>query len=104
MLDQLRVEPGTAANLDGRDPGDTLGMSDKSEGKQRRDDLADAMAELQSLLRAEKKRALLLVLQGMDGSGKDSTARRGLRAGKPRGRRAAAFGRPPARELAPDSL
>ena len=104
MLDDLRVEPGTAANLDGRDPGSSLGMDDKSDGKDRRDELIEQMAGLQSLLWAEKKRALLLVLQGMDGAGKDSTVRRVFSGVNPQGCRVVAFGRPHAGELARDYL
>lgn len=104
MLNGLRVEPGTAAALDERDPGDTLGLDDKSEGKKLRDELAEEMAGLQSLLWAEKRRSLLLVLQGMDGSGKDSTVRRVFRGVNPQGCRVVAFGRPHAGELAHDYL
>ena len=104
MLDQLRVEPGSAAALDERDPGTTLGLSDKKAGKAERHDLAETMAGLQALLWAEKRRSLLLVLQGMDGAGKDSTVRRVFRGVNPQGCRVVAFGRPHAGELAHDYL
>ena len=104
MLDALRVQPGSPADLASRDPGDVLGMKGKAEGKRRRHELAEQMAELQALLWAEKKRALLLVLQGMDGSGKDSTVRRVFKGVNPQGCRVVAFGRPHAGELAHDYL
>lgn len=104
MLDDLRVEPGTTSALGGRDPAATLGLADKKTGKARRDELADEMAELQRLLWAEKKRALLLVLQGMDGAGKDSTVRRVFKGVNPQGCRVVAFGRPHEGELAHDYL
>ena len=104
MLEDLRVEPGTAAALESRDPGSTLGLKDKAEGKSRRKELLDQMAELQSLLWAEKTRSLLLVLQGMDGSGKDSTVRRVFSGVNPQGCRVVAFGRPHDGELAHDYL
>ena len=104
MLDRLRVEPGTAANLEERDPRDDLGLEDKSAAKKLRDRLADEMAELQALLWAEKTRSLLLILQGMDGSGKDSTVRRVFKGINPQGCRVVAFARPHAGELAHDYL
>lgn len=79
-------------------------MDDKDEGKARRDDLIEQMAALQSLLWAEKTRSLLLILQGMDGAGKDSTVRRVFSGVNPQGCRVEAFGRPHAGELAHDYL
>ena len=104
MSNDLQIEPGTAAELDSRDPDSTLGIDDKAEGKRRRDELIEQLAELQALLWAEKSRSLLLVLQGMDGSGKDSTVRRVFSGVNPQGCRVVAFGRPHEGELAHDYL
>ncbi len=62
------------------------------------------LGALQQLLYAEGKRKLLVVLQGMDSSGKDSTIRRVFRAINPLGVRAVNFVRPTERELAHDFL
>src|SRR5688572_14340175 len=104
MLESLQVKPGSPAALADRDPGDTLGLEDKKAGKARRDELAEEMAALQALLWAEKRRSLLLVLQGMDGAGKDSTVRRVFKGVNPQGCRVVAFGRPHEGELAHDYL
>jgi PPK2 family polyphosphate:nucleotide phosphotransferase len=104
MLESLQVRPGTPAELERRDPGDALGIADKKAGKTQRDELAEEMIALQALLWAEKRRSVLLVLQGMDGAGKDSTVRRVFKGVNPQGCRVTAFGRPHAGELAHDYL
>ena len=59
---------------------------------------------LQELLFAEGKRKLLIVLQGMDTSGKDGVIRRVFEGVNPQGVRVAAFKVPTAPELARDYL
>ena len=98
MLEQVRVTPGTAAGLSGRDPGDTLGLAGKDEAHARRDRNAQALATYQPLLWAEKERAVLLILQGMDGAGKDSTIRRVFVGLNPQGCRVVSFGKPAGEE------
>jgi PPK2 family polyphosphate:nucleotide phosphotransferase len=48
---------------------------DKSKGKVRLASLLDDLSELQNLLAAEPKHAVLVVIQGMDASGKDGLVR-----------------------------
>jgi PPK2 family polyphosphate:nucleotide phosphotransferase len=62
------------------------------------------MAELQELMFAEGKHALLIVLQAMDAGGKDSTIRRGMEAFNPQGCRVVGFGVPTELERAHDFL
>jgi PPK2 family polyphosphate:nucleotide phosphotransferase len=62
------------------------------------------MAELQELMFAEGKHALLIVLQAMDAGGKDSTIRRVMEAYNPQGCRVVGFGVPTDLELAHDFL
>jgi PPK2 family polyphosphate:nucleotide phosphotransferase len=52
-----------------------LSSDDKVRDKQRVDELATQIAELQEIFYAERKRKILIVLQGMDTSGKDGTVR-----------------------------
>jgi PPK2 family polyphosphate:nucleotide phosphotransferase len=75
MLDGLRVDPGTPARIAERDTGDRLGL-DKEEGDARLEKLVERIDALQYRLYAEGARSVLLVLQGLDASGKDGVIRR----------------------------
>ena len=75
MHEALLVNPGDAADLAARDPGDRLGL-DKGDAPARLVQLVTRLAELQTRLYAEQQRSILLVLQGLDTSGKDGTIRR----------------------------
>ena len=54
---------------------DRLGL-DKDDGEKRLDELVERIDELQYRLYAEDRRSVLLVLQGLDASGKDGVVRR----------------------------
>ncbi len=103
MIDQLRVKPGDPPGLDKRDPGYRLGL-EKDEGKRRLDELHERLDVLQYRLYAESKRAVLVVLQGIDGSGKDGVIRSVFRGLNPQGCRVASFKAPTPNELAHDYL
>ena len=75
MVDRLIVRPGVAAAIAERDAGDRLGLR-KQEGEQRLGALVERIDELQYRLFAEDRRSVLLVLQGLDASGKDGVLRR----------------------------
>jgi PPK2 family polyphosphate:nucleotide phosphotransferase len=64
----------------------------------------DALAELQTRLSAESRRALLLILQGTDASGKDGTIAHVFSGVNPQGTRVTSFKPPTAEELAHDFL
>jgi PPK2 family polyphosphate:nucleotide phosphotransferase len=99
------VKPGAKVRLDGIDPGDTSGFNGgKKEGERMIDAVVRKLDPLQELLYAEHKHKVLLVLQGMDGSGKDGTIRRVFEGVNPEGVRVAHFGRPSAEELDHDYL
>lgn len=66
--------------------------------------LATEINTLQDILHAEGKRKLLLVLQGMDASGKDGTVRHVFSECDPLGIRLASFKAPTSEELAHDYL
>lgn len=104
MLDRLRVAPGEAANLDTRDPRDDLGLEGKASAKDRREDLLAELFDLQRLLWAEDARSVLLVLQGMDTSGKDGTIRSVFSGLNPQGVHVASFKKPTEHELDHDYL
>ena len=63
-----------------------------------------ALEELQRVLYGEHRRAVLVVLQGLDTSGKDGTIRKVFGPINPQGVRVASFMKPTARELAHDYL
>jgi PPK2 family polyphosphate:nucleotide phosphotransferase len=104
LLDDLRVEAGSAAHLDRRDPGVRIGAADKQEGVERLQELVVQLGMLHNRLTAEGSRAVLLVLQGMDASGKDGTIRNVLSGINPQGCRVVAFREPTTTDLAHDFL
>lgn len=92
-------------SLDDYDP------RDKSERRGSKEDNAKALSELateidalQEVLYAESKRKVLLILQGMDASGKDGTIRHVFSECNPQGIRLASFKAPSSEELAHDYL
>jgi PPK2 family polyphosphate:nucleotide phosphotransferase len=104
MLDALVVRPGTAADLAGRDEGDRLGRPGKREGVEELGQLLEELMALQERLYAEARRGVLLVLQGLDASGKDGTIRRVFTGVNPQGCRVSSFKAPTPLELAHDFL
>lgn len=103
MLEQLRVAPGDAARLHDRDPRHTLGL-DKEDGKRRLEELRLRIDELQYRLYAEAQKSVLLVLQGMDASGKDGVIRSVCNGVNPQGVQVASFKAPVGDELRHDYL
>lgn len=103
-LSHLLVTPGSAVDLDDIDPRavDFLGEEDKVRARLVED--AEAIDRLQDRLYAEGKRALLVILQGTDTSGKDGTIRGVFNATGPLGVTVTAFKRPSEEELAHDFL
>ena len=104
VVEHLRVEPGSAAALARRDPRDRLGFADKAEGRARTEDLRLELDDLHDHLWAEARRGLILVLQGMDASGKDGAIRSVLSGLNPQGCSVANFKEPSAIDLAHDYL
>jgi PPK2 family polyphosphate:nucleotide phosphotransferase len=103
LIDELRVEPGRPAALTKRDPRATFGL-DKATGNARRVELVERINFLQQRLYAEGKRSLLLVLQGLDASGKDGVIRRVFTGVNPQACRIVSFRAPTSTELAHDFL
>lgn len=76
----------------------------KAELKKHTAVLLERLAELQDVFHADGRRALLLVLQGRDASGKDGTIREVYGAFNPTGVQVASFGPPSTLELKHDFL
>lgn len=103
MLERLRVEPGSSARIADRDPDDKLGH-DKGEGEERLERLVDRIDQLQYRLHAEDRRSVLLVLQGLDASGKDGVVRRVFDGVNPTGVNVTSFKVPAGPEVRHDYL
>jgi PPK2 family polyphosphate:nucleotide phosphotransferase len=101
---RYRVKPGEAVKLADRDPRDTGGLADEEITKAQTADRAKAINDLQDRLYAEGRRALLVILQGTDTSGKDGTIRNVFNATGPLGISVTAFKQPSEEELAHDFL
>jgi PPK2 family polyphosphate:nucleotide phosphotransferase len=105
IIDKYRVKPGSKVDLRKFDPKDMSELPEgKEEGKTVLDDLNDELEELQELMYAERRRKVLIVLQGMDTSGKDGTIRHVFDRVNPQGVSVANFKVPTELELAHDYL
>ena len=100
----FRVKPGAKPRLRDIDPAGTGGFRDKESAKLRTKEDSKIINEVQDRLYAEGKRALLVVLQGIDTSGKDGTVRGVFDETGPLGVSVTAFKRPSEEELAHDFL
>jgi PPK2 family polyphosphate:nucleotide phosphotransferase len=102
--DVILVSPGETAALSQRDSTCDRLFADRDEAERAlKDDIA-AIDRLQDRLWAQRKHALLVVLQGVDTSGKDGTVRGVFNACGPLGVTVTPFGCPTEEELAHDYL
>ena len=101
---RYRVEPGEDIALGDVDPADTGSYDDPSEAREELAGLVDHIADLQARLYAEEQRSVLVVLQGIDAAGKDSTAAHVFRGTNPQGVRVYTFKEPSNEESAHDFL
>ena len=100
---QFRVEPGKKFRLGDFDPDDTGAMT-KTEAEQILERHAAKLDHLQTLLYAGAQYSLLIVLQGMDASGKDGTIKNVMRGVNPQGCSVTSFKQPSQNELEHDFL
>jgi len=98
------VKPGTKVNLSERDADDAAGIADKNEARPALKRNVKRLGDLQYLLYAENKRALLIILQAMDAGGKDGTIRHVMGSLNPQGVEVTSFKAPAGEELAHDFL
>jgi PPK2 family polyphosphate:nucleotide phosphotransferase len=101
---ELMVKAGEKVRLSKYDPDETLGWH---KGRKMQASLEDAIRRIDNLqyrLYAERKRALLVVLQGLDSAGKDGTIRHVMAGLNPQGCAVTAFKVPTAEEAAHDFL
>src|SRR3712207_2594081 len=104
LMKALRVEPGSKVRLADIDPRDASYLGREDDAKAALAEGAEGIDRLQDPLYAEGRRALLVILQGTDTSGKDGTIRHVFNATGPLGVSVTAFRRPSEEELAHDFL
>lgn len=98
-----RVAPGKTMRLAEHDTADTAGWT-KEKAQARMDELGTEMAALQELLYGAAQHSLLIVLQGMDTSGKDGAISHVMAPINPQGCAVTSFKQPTATDLAHDFL
>ena len=104
LADRFRVVPGKRVQLVKWDPRDASAFPDREAAEARSKDDAKAVNDLQDKLFAEGGRALLVILQGTDTSGKDGTIRHVFNETGPLGVSVTSFRRPSEEELEHDFL
>jgi len=104
MTQRFLVPPNTPVNLSDYDPGYTGGYTSKDETKAELKRNGNRLQELQEVLWAEGKHALLIVLQAMDAGGKDGTIKHVMRGVNPQGCQVTSFKVPTEEELDHDFL
>jgi PPK2 family polyphosphate:nucleotide phosphotransferase len=102
--DKLIVSPGKPARLAKLDTDDTLGYQKDHKTKAALAKQLERLDALQYLLYAERKHALLVVLQSLDAGGKDGTIRHVMSGVNPQGCVVTAFKTPTAEEASHDFL
>src|SRR6266545_6059873 len=107
-MKEYRVKPDSHLNLDTCDPDDTGEYKNTDQGKEKAKavtvQLISRLEELQERLFANGNRAVLIVLQGMDTSGKDGTIKHVMSGVNPQGCKVVSFKAPSNIERAHDFL
>ena len=107
-MERYRIKPGCRPSLSRFDPDDTGAYKKNDAGKAKAKAAAAKfiaqLDQVQERLYANKTRALLIILQGMDTSGKDGTIKHVMSGVNPQGCRVASFKAPSEKELEQDFL
>jgi len=107
-MKEYRVKSNSQLNLDTCDPDDTGEYKKTDQGKEKAKavtvQLIGRLEELQERLYANGNRAVLIVLQGMDSSGKDGTIKSVMSGVNPQGCKVVSFKAPSSEELSHDFL
>ena len=104
MSQSILVKPDTKVHLADYDPDDHGKYDDKDEAKDQTERYVERLAELQEVLWAEGKHALLVVFQALDAGGKDGVVEKVMHGVNPQGCYVASFKVPTPEELAHDYL
>jgi len=107
-MNRYRVKPGSRVRLKDYDPDDTGDYKKNDDGKTAAKKEVERwvarLGQLQERLYANGSRSLLIVLQGMDTSGKDGTIKHVMSGVNPQGCKVVSFKAPSKDELARDFL
>jgi PPK2 family polyphosphate:nucleotide phosphotransferase len=101
---RYRLDPEEGVDLDRYDTADTGDYAGKEEADAELSGLVRRIADLQARLYAEERRSVLVVLQGIDAAGKDSTVAHVFRGSNPQGVRVYTFKEPTQEEATHDFL
>ena len=89
-----RIDEGTVINLRDYDTEAKDKSIERDDAKQKFDALTNELSEMQELLAASQQKSMLIVLQGMDTSGKDGTIRHVFSSVNPQGCQVHSFKEP----------
>ncbi|MBP2001206.1 PPK2 family polyphosphate:nucleotide phosphotransferase [Paenibacillus shirakamiensis] len=103
-IKKFRIKQGEEFSLEKADPSNTSQFKSKEEAEAETESLRKRLVELQDILYAEKKHSVLVILQGMDTSGKDGTIKHIFSGINPQGFNVTSFKKPTAEELSRDFL
>jgi len=101
LVKHCLVKSGSKLHLKDHDPGDTFGVRRNDAAFEKR---LDRLRELQQLLYADKRYALLIVLQALDAGGKDGTIQHVMSGVNPQGCKVTSFKVPSSEERLHDFL
>jgi PPK2 family polyphosphate:nucleotide phosphotransferase len=105
IIAPARVRPGRRVHLERDwDPGDTFGTLTKEQAGLRLAEGVELLSEYQQRLAAQNTYAVLLIVQGIDASGKDGTIKHVMSGVNPQGVDVHAFKVPSAEDLSHDYL
>ena len=103
-FDRFRVRPDRRLDLRDHDPGDTGPFDGKQDASGRLERGLERLVELQELLYAQDRWAVLLIFQAMDAAGKDSAIKHVMSGLNPQGTQVTSFKKPSDEEIDHDFL
>jgi PPK2 family polyphosphate:nucleotide phosphotransferase len=103
-VDRFRVKPGARRPLDNAPADATAGFADETDGRQHLLERLPRLEALQEMMYAQRRHALLVIIQGMDTAGKDSVIKHVFTGFNPQGLGVYNFKQPSSEELAHDFL
>lgn len=104
IINNFIVDPNTQIKISNWDPDFTAGIYKNNAEYILNNDYSTQMSALQYKLFADKNQALLVILQGVDASGKDSTIRHVMNAFNPQSCKVVSFKKPNEEEISHDYL
>ena len=100
----FEITNGATFRIKDFDPGETLGLKSKEHARETLEDGIARLTKLQDKLYAQDRWGILLILQGMDAAGKDSTIKHVMSGVNPQGCQVSSFKTPSQEDLQHDFL